>query len=216
MKNIRIGAIILVYFLGFLMALHAVSYLSFDSEWGFLENKDVNIKSSLIWKITFYLHLIGGLVAIVIGPFQFIDKLRIRFRRAHRKMGKIYTAAIFLGGILSLYTSVYADGGLIGKTGFTGLGLAWLYTTSQAILYIKSGNISQHQYWMIRSYAVTLAAVSFRIVIGVLITFGVSFEEAYAYSSWLCWIINLSIAGLIINSMEIRKRRFLDIKTPAI
>lgn len=207
MKKIRSGGLLLIFLLGFLMALHAVSYLNFNNDWGFLEHKDVDTKSSLIWKITFYLHLVGGTLAILIGPFQFANKFRLKYRQAHKKLGATYIGAIFLGGILSLYTSLYADGGLVGKTGFLGLAIVWLYTTIQAFLYIKSGNIFQHQYWMIRSYAVTMAAVSFRIVIVLLIVSGVSFEEAYRFTTWLCWMINLGIAEMIIHYISDKQRR---------
>lgn len=42
-----------------------------------------------------YIHILTGTAALVIGPFQFL-KLSQKKIRLHRKLGKIYVAAIFL------------------------------------------------------------------------------------------------------------------------
>ena len=45
---------------------------------------------------------------------------------------------------------------------------------------------------MIRSYALTCAAITLRLIVPVGVVLGYSFYEAYIAAAWLCWIINLA------------------------
>ena len=46
---------------------------------------------------------------------------------------------------------------------------------------------------MMRSYALTFAAATLRLQLGLLIALGLSFEQAYLIVPWSSWIINLII-----------------------
>jgi hypothetical protein len=74
-----------------------------------------------------------------------------------------------------------------------------LFTTLYAIVAISGGDIKSHQNWMIRSYALTFAAVTLRIYLGIAIAAGAVFA-AYPYISWLCWLPNLAVAEMLIRS----------------
>jgi hypothetical protein len=203
MKNIQRFSLVLFWVLAFLMAVHALLYLlSFNPEYGFLAGKAADIKASTLWRVCFYLHLLGGLVATVIGPFQFVRKFRQAYRATHRQLGKVYVGVILVSSILALNIAFYADGGIMGKAGFTGLALAWFITTFVAYHKIRAGKISEHENWMIRSYAVTFAAVSFRFIAPLGLLSGLAFMEAYALSTWLCWIVNLAVAEVIIRRKQ--------------
>ena len=47
---------------------------------------------------------------------------------------------------------------------------------------------------MIRSHALTLAAVTLRIYLPLELALGMSFHDAYRVVSWLCWVPNLVAA----------------------
>ena len=51
---------------------------------------------------------------------------------------------------------------------------------------------------MIRSYALTLAAVTLRIYIPIGQLAGFAYEPAYQTIAWLCWVPNLVIAEWVI------------------
>lgn len=52
-----------------------------------------------------------------------------------------------------------------------------------------------HREWMVRSFALALAAVTLRIELPVLVFVAhTSFHAAYITVSWLCWIPNLVVA----------------------
>jgi hypothetical protein len=63
-----------------------------------------------------------------------------------------------------------------------------------AYLSIRGGHVAAHRRWMIRSYGVTLAAVTLRIYLPLSQAAGIPFGIAYPIISWLCWLPNLGLA----------------------
>jgi hypothetical protein len=60
---------------------------------------------------------------------------------------------------------------------------------------IRQRNITAHQKWMIRSYALTLAALTLRIYLPAFLISGTPFKEAYPYS--------LDILGAKLNNSRV-------------
>jgi hypothetical protein len=153
------------------------------------------------------LHLIGGSIALIIGPFQFWQFIRQNNIRAHRIMGRIYGVGIIMGAIGSIWLQPFiVTGVLVNHFALGFLALMWLITLTFAIYYIKYSkrmdHIEKHRQWMIRNMALTLSAVTFRLwlffLIGCAVATGLDFPTALAtvYPSvgWLSWVPNLMIA----------------------
>src|SRR4051794_6103749 len=49
------------------------------------------------------LHIIGAVLALGLGPFQFLTRLRSRHLKLHRWMGRLYLLGILCGGTAGLY-----------------------------------------------------------------------------------------------------------------
>lgn len=144
-------------------------------------------------KLAFYVHIFCAPIALAILPFQMSAKLRQTRLGLHRWLGRIYGGAVLLAGIAGLIIAPDAATGAVAATGFFLLSAAWLVTTALAIWHAIGRRIGQHRNWMIRSAALTLAAVTLRIAMVLLIpTLG--FEVAYPVVAWLCWVPNLLIA----------------------
>ncbi|MEM8681961.1 MAG: DUF2306 domain-containing protein [Pseudomonadota bacterium] len=141
-----------------------------------------------------YAHLIGGAVALAIGPFQLSSRIRSRNPSLHRLLGRIYVIAIMIGGVAGLSLAVSASGGLPAKFGFGMMAVVWLSSTAMAFVSIRRRRIAEHQAWMIRSYAVTLAAVTLRFYLPISIASGYEFAAIYPAIAWLCWVPNLIVA----------------------
>lgn len=111
-------------------------------------------------------HLLGGMTAILIGPFQFSKQFRNRYLKVHRTMGKIYLIAILIGSICAFYMSftVAPNFNRSWSVALFFLALPWLLTTLMAYRMIRIKRIPQHREWMIRSYVVTFAFVLFRFI----------------------------------------------------
>jgi uncharacterized membrane protein len=136
-------------------------------------------------------HFAAGAIALIAGAFQVNSRLRARFLDLHRWLGRLYVAAVLVGGVAALALAQRSFGGPVTHVGFGMLAILWIATTVNAYRHIRAGNVPAHREWMWRSYALTLAAVTLRIYLPVSQVAGVPFEPAYQAISWLCWVPNL-------------------------
>jgi uncharacterized membrane protein len=146
-----------------------------------------------------YGHIAGGAVAMILGAFQVSTIVRQHSLTRHRWLGRAYVAAVFVGAPSGLALATVSEGGMVTHVAFGLLAVLWFGTTAMAYVQIRQRNLLAHQQWMIRSYALTLAAVTLRLYIPAAIISGVSFEAAYPAISWLCWVPNLIVAEWIIR-----------------
>jgi uncharacterized membrane protein len=162
----------------------------------------------LFVQIAFYLHISFAGVALVVGPFQFAERLRTRIPRVHRIMGRIYLVSVAIGGTAALVMAPFNTAGFVGFFGFGSLAVLWLFTGWKAYRSIRAGDVRSHQAWMIRNFSLTYAAVTLRLWIGVLIavqltTFGGDFDAAwanvYAAVPFLAWIPNIVVAEIMVR-----------------
>lgn len=153
-----------------------------------------------IWASALYLHVIGSLTAILTGPIQFLPAFRNHFLTIHRTLGKAYIGSILLLGVpTGAYMALYANGGLWASIGFGILSILWFVTTYIAYKHIKRRQIQAHRNAMIRSYAITFAAVMLRVWTDVLPRdFGVDHQTTIVVCAWLSWIPNIILAEIMI------------------
>ena len=141
-----------------------------------------------------YAHTLGGTIAMLIGPFQFLSAIRRRVPAVHRWLGRIYLACVAAGGLAGLYLSPGSYAKNTYGVAFVALALAWLYTGTKAYLTIRGGDVAAHRRWMIRNYALTYAAVTLRLEMPALIIFaGMAPIMALNIVGWLCWVPNLLV-----------------------
>lgn len=192
-KFIQKASWILVVFLAVLIGFYALS-MAFITD---ARNEFVVgiLESSFLGS---FLHFLGGGIVIIIGASQFSKRLRTSQPRVHRTLGLIYITGVVIGGVSGFYLALNSSGGLVGHYGFALLAIFWVCATLTAFNCIRKKNITAHQKWMIRSYALTLAALTLRIYIPVFLISGASFEEAYPLIAWLCWVPNLIIAEWVL------------------
>jgi uncharacterized membrane protein len=145
-------------------------------------------------------HVGGGLIALAVGPWQFHRSLRARALAVHRWLGRTYVMAVLVGGIGALVLAPSSQEGLVTHIGFGALAVLWLHATVQAYRRIRARDQAAHRRWMIRSFALTLAAVTLRIYLPLEQAAGLSFHDAYRWVSWLCWVPNLFVGEWIVRS----------------
>jgi uncharacterized membrane protein len=185
-----------------LMAVYPVwgsrGYLTLDpEELSFAEQTAVYLAHHTMLMV----HIVASMLAIVIGPFQFLPRIRKgRLLKIHRWLGRVYLLSVLAGGIGGLYMAQFAYGGLIARVGFATLAIFWLYSGYRAYRQIRTRDIEGHRQWMIRNYALTLAGTLLRVWVPVLVgVVGVEFTVAYIIIAWLCWVPNLLVAEWIIR-----------------
>ncbi len=154
------------------------------------------------WKIAFYIHISSSFLVILAGLTQFSNTILKKYPKTHRNIGKLYVAVIlFVSGPSGLLMAFYANGGILGQIAFTTLSILWITFTYLAYHYIRNGNIFKHGKWMFRSFALSLSAVTLRLLmflIGIL-PFYVDFEIVYVINGWLSWTLNLGITEILIR-----------------
>lgn len=190
-----------------LTAIMVSPYFTLDPEVYFPEQADTYQDH----QIALLLHIGGGVIAILLGPFQFIKRLRAKHLTLHKIMGRVYALSCLIGGGAGLTMASRAHGGFPSTVGFGMLGILWITTIVFAIKRARERKIPAHREWMIRSFALTLAAFSLRMI---LLTHGILFETEvitleftpmYQATAWLCWVPNLLIAEWYINVSRTKK-----------
>jgi uncharacterized membrane protein len=147
-----------------------------------------------------YAHTLGGAIAALIGPFQFLGSMRARYPRLHVWLGRIYLTCVGVSALGGLYLSPNSEARNTLGIAFIALAIAWLYTGTKAYLTIRARDVEAHRRWMIRNYALTYAAVTLRFQMPLLIgVFGFSPMMALNIDGWLCWVPNLILAELWIR-----------------
>ena len=210
-RGLTIAALfITLAFFTYLMAKISVAYVPYHTDVGFLRIKQDYIDID-VWRTAFFVHVYASLWVLFAGFTQFSDHLRTFYPRLHRIFGYIYAIdVIFITGPAGLIMGFYANGGITSKTAFVTLAIAWIGFTTLAVIKAKNGDLAGHRDFMIRSYALTLSALTLRAWKW---SINNSIElppmDVYRAVAWLGWVPNLLIAELLIWRLRRQTRQRL-------
>ncbi|MFI4934429.1 MAG: DUF2306 domain-containing protein [Caulobacterales bacterium] len=143
-----------------------------------------------------FVHVGFAVTALMIGPFQFFGGIRTRWPRWHRRLGTLYVICCLTGGSAGLVLAIGTTAGPIATAGFGLLAIAWLTTTFMAWRLARARDFVRHRRWMIRSFALTLAAVTLRLYLPLTALPHLGFFPVYRAVSFLCWVPNLIVAEI--------------------
>jgi uncharacterized membrane protein len=192
----RIGWAVLLLFAIFPVMV-SLGYLTLNPENFSFADQRVTYTAHLTMLM---MHIVGAMLAILIGPFQFLPGIRRgRWLKLHRWLGRTYLLSVLFGGLAGLYMAQFSYGGMVTHLGFGALAVSWLYSGYRAYRHIRNKEIEQHRQWMIRNYALTFAGVMLRIYVPLSGAIGIDFLTAYRAIGWLCWVPNLLVAEWIIR-----------------
>lgn len=119
------------------------------------------------------LHVGGGIAATLFGLFQFLPGLRHSRLKLHRAMGMVYAIAVVGSGItgfpLSFLFYTATDAAVRGRlipagAGFALLSIVWPCVTLLAVKRAQQRRFIEHRAWMLRSYSLTAAGISTRVL----------------------------------------------------
>lgn len=147
-------------------------------------------------------HIVSAFIALLTGFFQFVDRIRLKKPRIHRFLGRVYVYSVFISGLLSLASIFYAED-FMKATSFLILSLAWLFTCWKGYRTAINRQYDEHRKWMIRSFGMTLVAVSARLLVPVLLLLYFilhGFSLPHGMETVIGEVLNVNIwAGLILN-----------------
>lgn len=108
-------------------------------------------------------HAFFGALAMLLGVFQFSNRLRARYLKAHRMLGYIYVVSVFIAAPLAVPMTVRFGPSLVAASCMQSFG--WMLTTAIALFCVRQGNVPQHRRWMIRSYPFAMVFTVSRMII---------------------------------------------------
>jgi uncharacterized membrane protein YozB (DUF420 family) len=154
-------------------------------------------------------HGLAGACALLLGPMQFSDRLRRRFAKVHRVLGRFYVAGVFIAAPLGFYIQHFEE--RMGETrSFTiaaGVDAAlWMLTTGIAFVFILKGKVQQHRQWMTRSFAVALVFLEVRVIVGI-----TGWENlgpaAVETAVWVCLAFSVLLGDIAVQLQELQRTR---------
>jgi uncharacterized membrane protein len=190
----------LAYF-AVLMLRITLQYIPVKTDVAFLLIKQSYIDNDL-WFACFYIHVYTSMFALVAGFTQFWPLVLKRFKKLHRRVGYLYIiTVVFISGPASIVMGWYANGGASSRIAFLLLSILWIFCTAKAWERAVKRDFTAHRKYMIRSYALTLSAISLRAwKVLIIYSFHPGPMDAYRIVAWLGWVGNLLLAEYIIAS----------------
>jgi uncharacterized membrane protein len=163
-------------------------------------------------------HGIAGACALLLGPMQFSDRLRKRFAKLHRVVGRVYIGGVFVAGPLGFYIQFFEE--RFGATRSFSIAAAvdallWMITTGIALAFILRGNVTLHRQWMTRSFAVAIVFLEVRVILGVtgLERLGPRAVETVV---WSCLAFAVLAADIVLQWQDFRSRRIVRRMEPGL
>lgn len=195
----HITLLIIYAFFCILMFEITLQYFPINFDVAFLRIKQQYIHFTH-YKLAFYTHVTFSVFSLFAGFTQFSKQIRIKYSKVHRVLGWVYLSSILLFAAPSgLIIGYYANGGFWSQLAFCLLAIGWFYFSFQALIAIKQRDYKKHQIFMIRSFALTLSAITLRLwKYLIVLVFQPRPMDVYQVVAWLGWVLNLLIAEIII------------------
>lgn len=183
----------------YLLLLITIQYIPIDYNVAFLRVKYEEIQF-LYYKLAFFVHVYSSIFLLFIGWVQFSKSIRLKYKNLHIGVGKLYVFLIlFLSGPSGLIMSYHANGGIVAKIAFVLLSIFWIFFTYLSYYYARKHDFENHAKFAIRSFALTLSAISLRLFKFIIVfLLQTPPMDTYRIVSWLGWTFNLIIAEVIL------------------
>ncbi len=112
-------------------------------------------------------HILPAMLFMVLGPLQFVRRLRSKHPQLHRWSGRIFLTASAVVGVTGLTLAFGKTiGGVDEKAAITLFGSFFLIALAKALWHALRREFASHREWMIRGYAVGLAVATIRPIMG--------------------------------------------------
>lgn len=153
------------------------------------------------YRLAFYLHIFTSLYVLLVGMVQFSAAFVKKWPRLHRKLGQAYVFIILcISGPAALIMSFYSNGDWYARVSFILLSVLWWWFTWRAYQTARAKQFQQHSAFMVRSYALTLSAITLRLFqYGISTWWYLDPTLQYTIVAWASWGVNLVIAEILIR-----------------
>ena len=162
-------------------------------------------------------HIFTATVALVLGPLQFVPKIRAR-RRVHRTIGRVYLLAGVLPSAIATVPVALWSGRLLTQISLITAAVLWLITGGLAYRAARRRDFGAHRAWMMRNYALTFLAVTSRVLTPLLLivqipfgagdlkSIGAQATSMIPIGQTLGWVIDLIVVEFLIRRTPARRK----------
>jgi predicted membrane protein DUF2306 len=196
----RVLGYAMLAWLSWLMLEITLNYWPVRDDAGFLQIKQeyLGIRH---WEVAFWVHVFTSMLALVAGFTQFAPEILRRVPKLHRWMGRCYVVNVcFVTGPASLIMAFYANGGITSRLAFATLATGWLVTTAMGWRLALRRQWVRHREWMMRSYALTLSALTLRVwKYTLVLLFEPRPMDVYRLVAWLGFVPNVLVVEWLIR-----------------
>ena len=161
-------------------------------------------------------HIVGASLYAILGAFQFTNSIRRRWPGWHRWAGRLLVVCGLLVGASGIWMTLFyslpvGDGAFLNAQRLL-FGSAMIVSIVLAYVTIRRKNVKQHRAWMMRAYAIGVAAGTQALVLmaGELIA-GKPNELSRALLMGAAWVINLAVAEWIIRRRPAPRARIASV-----
>jgi uncharacterized membrane protein len=151
-------------------------------------------------------HIIPGVLFMVLGPLQFVRRIRARHIWLHRLLGRVYVASSVVIGlsalILAFNTSI---GGAVETAATLVFAPFFLFALANAVVHVRRHEIAGHREWMIRAFAIGLAVATMRPLIGLFFALTtLTPQQFFGYVFWIGFLLHVVAAETWIRATRPR------------
>lgn len=143
-----------------------------------------------LYRGSFYLHIVAGPIAILLGAFLMASGLGyVRRAKWHRIAGRIQgVLVLFVLLPTGLVMATQAHAGSIASWGFALLSLATSGCVLAAVISARRKDFSAHQLWASRCFLLLCSPLILRMMNGSIVVLGMESQATYQWNAWFSWL----------------------------
>lgn len=145
------------------------------------------------------IHVASAVIALLVGPLQFVRRIRSRAPTFHRATGRVYVAACAIAAPSGFVLAMGTTAGPMVTVGFAIPAVLCAAFTWLGWRAAVERRFAAHADWMLRSYGVIAVAITLRLLIPAAAFLDFDFLAAYRVNSWLAWMINVALVEYVIR-----------------
>ena len=151
-------------------------------------------------RFTTLLHIVPGFLFMVLGPLQFVKRIRSRHIRLHRWSGRILLLSVAFLGFSALQMGFRAFGGANEAAATIFFASVFLFAFGKALFHIRRREMAAHREWVIRGFSIGMGIVTTRPVVGLFFAFtDLQLAEVLGIAFWIAFSLHLIAAEVWIH-----------------
>jgi len=167
---------------------------NFNSD--FLRGRQHYFGGSYQW--AFYVHIIAGPPALVLGLVLLSERFRQRFPKWHRSLGRFQALnVLFLLAPSGLWMAFRAQSGPIAGVGFVVLAILTATTLVLGWRTAVKRQFADHRRWMWRCFLLLCSTVVLRLTAGLVTVTAIQATWIDPLSAWASWLVPLAAFELV-------------------